>query len=90
MLSEAGLKYLTEALAKVVPDGHILNVLSVLPKVGFADSDVQPVIGFVLGRAEDCARFTQIVDRGISEYQEEMGLSAALFRERLEKSAADV
>ncbi|WP_199031389.1 hypothetical protein [Ralstonia sp. ASV6] len=89
MISEEKLKELAEVLAKAIPDGQVLNILTVLPKVGCADSEAQPVIGFVLGRSEDCERFRQVLDRGISEYQNEIGLTAALFRERVGKGAGD-
>ena len=80
MISEEKLKELAEMIGKAIPEGEALQVFSVVPRVGFGDSEARPVMGFVFGDPEDFARLTQVINRGVEEYRMEYGVLAAFER----------
>lgn len=82
MLNEDQVKALVEAITNALPKGEVLHAMTMVPRVGFGDTEAKPVMAFVLTQtAEDFERFRQVVSRGQAEYANEYGLGAAVLRQ---------
>ncbi|MFM0174760.1 hypothetical protein PQR33_36145 [Paraburkholderia sediminicola] len=81
-MTEEQVKGLVEAMTGALPAGERLYVINTVPRVGFGDTEARQVTAFVLAEEpEDFERFRQIIARGEAEYAEELGMSAAVFRQ---------
>lgn len=80
-ITEAQMQVAINAFVAALPDGAKFHAFVTIPKVGFADDDAGCVRAIVISeKDEDFDRLTQVINKGISEYRNELGLVASALR----------
>lgn len=81
MLTQDQLEVALKAFLDALPKGVKVQAMSVVPRVGQEDVEARPVMALVLADSEeDFKRLGQVIDRGISSYRSELGLTASYER----------